>query len=110
MGTNSIVDSGLIGKEIAYSINASFLHKKNGFIIEKRNNKSNIYIRICLVHNYVSELTDLSIERGSLYDKKPYVKEIFKDVENLNTALPESIRIFRIMGLHFFIPTVIDFL
>ena len=81
MGTYSIVDPGMIGKKIAYSTNAAFFNEKNGFTIEKRNRKSNVYVRISLVHNYVSGLTDLSIERGSLFDKKSYVKDIFKDIK-----------------------------
>lgn len=90
MVTSSMEDSELVGKSIAKSINATFFREKNGFIIEKRNKKNNIYLRIHLVHNYVNELTDLSIERGSLYDKKPYVKEVIKDIEGLCTVISEN--------------------
>ena len=86
----SIREFEQIGKMIAKSIDAKFLLEENGFIIEKRDKKSSNYLRIHLVHNYVSELTDFSVERGSLYDKKPYVKEIIKDIENLCMTIPEN--------------------
>ena len=92
MVTSSMKDSELVGMNIAKSISATFLKEKNGFIIEKRDKKNNIYLRIHLVHNYVNDLTDLSIERGSLCDKKPYVKEVIKDVEGLCTVISENSR------------------
>ena len=90
MGNLSIIESELVGKNIAKSISATFLNEKNGFIVEKRDKKNNIYIRIHLVHNYVNELTDLSIERGSLHDKKPYMKEVIKDIEGLCINISEK--------------------
>ena len=90
MGNANIIESELVGKSIARYINAKFLREKNGFIIEKRDKKSSNYLRIHLVHNYVNELTDLSVERGSLHDKKPYMKEVIKDIEGLCMNIPEN--------------------
>ena len=90
MGNLSIIESELVGKSIAKSISATFFREKNRFIIQKSDKINNIYLRIHIVHNYVNDLTDISVERGSLYDKKPYVKEVIKDVECLSTTFLEK--------------------
>ena len=89
MKTNDMKDIELVGKKIAKSINATFLNEKNGFILEKRDKNNNIYLRIRLVHNYVDELTDFSVERVLLSDKKPYIKEVIKDISGMCMTIPE---------------------
>ena len=90
MGSQSFKNLDLAGKRVAHALDAVVLSEKNGFIVEKRNMNKNIYIRINLVHNFVTEQSILTVERGTLSDKKPHVKEIVKDVDNLCVTIPES--------------------
>ncbi len=90
MATQSLRNLEQVGKRIARALDATVLYEKNGFIVEKRNKKENVYVRIHLVHNYVSEQTDLAIERGILSDKTPYINETIKDVENLCMTIPNE--------------------
>ncbi len=80
----------IIGKRIARALEATVIPAQNGFIVEKRNKKKNIYIRIQFARNIITEQTDIVIERGMLSDKKPYVREILKDTDNLNMTIPEE--------------------
>ena len=90
MGAQSLRNLEQVGKRIARALDATVLHEKNGFIVEKRDKHNNVYIRIHLVHNFISEQTDLAIERGTLSDKKPYIKEVIKDVKNLCMTIPDD--------------------
>ncbi|MBA7560721.1 hypothetical protein ES708_02351 [subsurface metagenome] len=79
-----------IGSKIADALNATMLFLNNGFIVEKKNSTQNTYVRIHLIQNFVDNKTDISFERGSISDKKLYVKEIIKDITNLSLTIPKS--------------------
>ena len=90
MVAQSLKNIEMIGKKLARALDATILPVKDGFIVEKRNKNKNTYIRIQFVRNIVTEQTDLAIEKGTLSDKKPDVKEIIKDIENLCMTIPDG--------------------
>ena len=62
-----------------------------GFIVEKKDEDSNTYFRINFVYNFVNDKSNVFFERGKLSDKKPYMKESIRDVDNICMTITKSI-------------------